>query len=177
VKVAFTVIRAFFGQLPGWLWIVMAAGLLAAGAYRAHEAAKDALYAKGYRQGVMDNEASHIAANAAEVARENGINTKIRKRNDEENRRIAADADALRLRGPGKAACSSPGIPHGRAGGQLEGRGEAPAPVAEVPDPQRIDLIALPFASTVTAFQQCDANRAEVLSRRESDRLLATPQQ
>lgn len=71
----------------------------------------------------------------------------LRKANDEENRRIAADAADLRMRGPGKATCPRlPATPAASSG--TSNRGASDAPVAPVPDAGGQQLFALPFDDT-----------------------------
>jgi hypothetical protein len=85
----------------------------------------------------------------------------IRNRTDEENRSIAGDADALRVSGPGKAACRSAPA----ASGEHEpasGNGNAPGP--QVPPD---DSAAVPWGWLVQRAEEHDLNRAEVLAWRE----------
>jgi hypothetical protein len=165
-------LKAFFRQIPGWLWIAMLIGLAVALGFRAHQNAVKATFNAGYAAGVIANEQAHIAAQAKADAAATAINSKLRTDNDEENSHIRAAADDLRLRGPGKAACPGVAAASPAAGGRDAGRGAAAAPVAEVSDRERFGFIALPFSAAIAAAEQCDANRAEVLSWRESDRQL-----
>jgi len=74
------------------------------------------------------------------------ISKQLRDRTDEENRRIAGDADALRLRGPGKAVC--PALPSS-PGGHQQAAPSSDAPVAQLPNTRGAELIALPFDDTI----------------------------
>jgi len=74
------------------------------------------------------------------------ISKQLRDRTDEENRRIAGDADTLRLRGPGKAVC--PALPSS-PGGHEQAAPSADAPLAQLPDTRGPQLIALPFDDTI----------------------------
>lgn len=174
MKLTMTAIRAFFGQLPGWLWFAMLAGLAVGLGLRAHSNAVRATFNAGYAKGVLTNEQAHIAAQAKADAAVAAINSKLRKQNDEENSHIRADAADLLLRGPGKAACPGIAASSAAAGGHDAGRGGSAAPVAPLPDSERFGFIALPFSAAIAAAEQCDANRAEVLKWRESDRQLST---
>jgi hypothetical protein len=85
----------------------------------------------------------------------------IRNRTDEENRRIAGDADALRVSGPGKAACR----PAPAASGEHEpGRGNGNAPGPQVPPD---DSAAVSWGWLTDRAEEHDLNRAEVLAWRE----------
>jgi hypothetical protein len=74
-----------------------------------------------YNRGKAD-EAEHVAAQAIALKSQvdtlsTNISTLIRSRTDAENDRISDVADALRLRGPGKATCPRPaGVPAGAGG-------------------------------------------------------------
>lgn len=107
----------------------------------------------------VTEKARKLAQDAAQLS------AKIRSLNDATNRRIDADARALLVRGPGKAACtgSIPAAPSGRQ----PASGPADAPLARVPYPEWQQLIGLPFPDTVEFARLCDANRAEALSWRE----------
>jgi hypothetical protein len=93
----------------------------------------------------------------------------IKERNDEEARRIIRTADDLLVRGPGKARCgqSDHSSVAAASGGHATSGGQPGAAVDRLPDPQRVDLIGLPFAGTIGTAKQCDLNRSEALSWRE----------
>lgn len=151
---------------------LLAIALLVAGYFLhqhvAHQRLK-AQYDAGYAQGVMDNERSHITAQAQADARANQINSIIRRKSDEEARNIVRRADDLRMRGPGKATCAGVAAAPGSASGHDAASGSADAAVGGVPDEPRPVLIALPFAPTIEFAKQCDLNRNEALKWRESD--------
>lgn len=89
------------------------------------------------------------------------VSEEIRKRTDEENRRIAAGADDLRVSGPGRSrvACS-PATPGGHVA--PNGAGDVAGP--QVPTDERA---AVPWQWLVTRAEQADLNRAEVLAWRD----------
>lgn len=89
------------------------------------------------------------------------LSADFRRLNDEENRRIAGDAQSLRVSGPGKATCHAPPA---AASGHEEGRGKPDAPGPQVPS---ADSAAVPWPWLVTRAEQADLNRAEVLAWRE----------
>src|SRR5690349_16757961 len=94
--------------VPRWVWILLAAAILYRGALSWHAHKVEATVNAAYARGAADRDA-HWTAKAREwEARINGINAAIRSENNETNRRIAGDADAVRVRGPGKAACVDP---------------------------------------------------------------------
>jgi len=158
-------VTGFFKSVPRWAWIALAvAALIGAGLFfhaRAVSSAIDAAEKRGEKRA----DARHAKKAREWEARINGISANLRSRNSETNRRIAGDADALRVRGPGKAACLNPATP--AASGHLPPGRAADAPVAEVPDGERVDLIALPFADAIAFAEQHDLCRAEVLTWRE----------
>lgn len=125
--------------------------------------------AAAYNHGKSD-EAAAIAKKALALkTRIDALTSRIaldeRNKNDAENRRISAAADALRLRGPGKASCSVHSQPAAAAGGHDHG-GTGDVAVGPLPDGARVDLIGLPFADTVDFAKNHDSWRAEALSWR-----------
>jgi hypothetical protein len=135
----------------------------------AHKALQ-ARYDAGFADGHARAQAEQKVAQATAAARSERINSQVRKQSDEKDRHIVADADDLRLRGPGKAVCSGVAAAPGGAGGRVAASRPADASVDQVPDPERPPLIALPFAGTIAFAEQCDRNRNEALSWREADR-------
>ena len=159
----------FLKSIPPKVWIALAVlAALGLGAWMHGRAVKSA-YTKAYSAGVT-YEAARIEAKAKKLAdRATAIAAKLKEQNNVENRRIAGDADAIRLRGPGKAACLNPAIPG-------TSRRESPArpgdaAVGQLPDRERVEFIALPFAGTIAFAERCDLNRAEALTWREDKRL------
>lgn len=163
-------LKRFFGALnaQGWIGLIVAAALTFALLHEWGEARHWQKQSGQWEKLYKRRGADEAKAQAEATARAQAINTKLRKANDEENRHIVADADDLRLRGPGRARVAAP--PSAPSGHVAPG-GVADAPVDQVPDGERVDLIAMPFASAVAFAEQCDANRAEVLKWRESDAL------
>ena len=89
------------------------------------------------------------------------VSEEIRKRTDEENRRIAAGADDLRVSGPGRSRAScAPAAPGGHVA--PSGTGDVAGP--QVPTDERA---AVPWQWLVTRAEQADLNRAEVLAWRD----------
>jgi hypothetical protein len=116
-------------------------------------------YDDGYKQAVHDEAEKLKNANARIEALSAEIAADERKKNDEVVDRIDAHANAISVRGPGKAVC--PGVP--AAPGGYQARPGAVVPdVARVPYPEWQQLIALPFDDTVAFGKQCDVNAAEV---------------
>jgi hypothetical protein len=90
--------------LGGWLCIVCALAALWLVHDRNHWKAADArdhATAVNYRR-QLDAETAKNKVAEKQTAQ---ISKQLKDRTDEENRRIAGDADTLRLRGPGKAVC------------------------------------------------------------------------
>lgn len=162
--------RKALKRVPRKVWITLAvvAAVVLAGwlAHRWHagkvEAFGNERYAAGYAQARGEIEAlrQQINRRNAELA------AALRSKHDEQIRRNSADADALRLRGPGRAACASAFyIP--AAAGRHDGAGRpADAAVGDVRSEQREPLVGLPFAPTVAFAEQHDNFRTEALSWR-----------
>jgi hypothetical protein len=112
---------------------------------------------------------TRVAAQALEIKRKADaaslkISTDLRNQNDVEARNIARTADDLRLRGPGKAACPGrSGLPAAAGGPQPTGRA---ADAAGDPLPADGGFAAVPWGWLVDRGEQCDLNRAEVISWR-----------
>jgi hypothetical protein len=96
----------------------------------------------------------------------NALAAQLRERNDADNRHITADGADLRLHGPGKAVCTGTLADAPAASGPDAASRPADASVAKVPYPEWATLAAVPFDDTTAFAEQCDANRAEVLSWR-----------
>jgi hypothetical protein len=141
------------------VWLVVA--LLAAGAIWHGNKVDAAFYA-----GELQERTAWEAKAAKWVNRITAINSAIRSKTDEKSRAIAGIADDLRVRGPGKAICTS--IPSAPARRHDAPAGTADAAVGEVPDRERFDLIALPFADAIAFAEQHDINLAEAAAWRES---------
>jgi hypothetical protein len=103
----------------------------------------------------ISDEADKAKARGEQLAKE------LRSKTDEANRRIAADADTLRVSGPGKARCSAvsagPGGSEARSG----------KPDAAGPEVSPDDRAAVPWPWLVQRAEQADLNRQEVLTWRE----------
>jgi len=167
-------VGAFLKRIPRGVWIALAvAALLGIGVLmhgRAVRKAHDAAYAQGRADEAarIERKALRIAAKATAIAQA------VKDRNNETNRRIAGDADDLRVRGPGKAACLNPAAPSA-------GRHQPPSrpgddPTGQVPVGNGLanslpELAAVPWPWLVDRAEQCDLNRAEVLSWRENYQL------
>lgn len=157
---------AFLKAVPRWAWIALGAvALLVAGVVWHHGKVR------AHDKAVIAAEDARLAKQALELkARIDALNSQIssliKDKNDAENRRIAADADALRVSGPGKAVCRSAGLPAPASGYVAPGRPGA-ATVDSVPDTEGQQLIGLPFAPAIDFAEQCDINRSEALSWRE----------
>lgn len=123
-------------------------------------------YSDGYKQAQKDDREAALDLKARIDALNAELAAKQRKIDDEAHARNAAAAGALRLSGPGKAACSIyPSATPGAGGHQPPNR-TADATVDKLPDPQWSQLIGVPFDDEVTFAQAHDDYRSEALSWR-----------
>lgn len=157
--------------LPAWAWKALAVAAIIAAALLWHQHAAHKAINAAYHQGKAD-EAAAIQKRATELkAKIDTLTQRIaaqeRVKNDEENRRIARDADSLRVQGPGHAAC--PRLP-AAASRHAPSRADADAPGPALPP---TDSAAVQWGWLVTRAEEHDALRAEVLSWREWYRNLA----
>lgn len=160
-----TKLLAFFRGIPTLAYALLAVAVLIGMGVGLHVKAVHNAISAAEKRG-EDRAYARVEAKAlALAAKAQALATDLRNRNNETNRRIAADADALRLRGPGRASC--PGYPAPAASGHNAPGRPGDAAVDRLPDQERLDLIALPFSGTVAFAEQCDLNRAEVLTWRE----------
>lgn len=158
-------IGKFLKDIPREVWIGLAVLALIAGGVIYHKRAVSNARTEGHAAGVKA-EGERIAAKVLELkVKADKLAADIRRKNDATNRAIAGDADALRVRGAGKASCLGPAA--SSAGGRVAPGGKADAAVDPLPGRERVELIGLPFADLVNAAERCDLNRAEVLSWRE----------
>jgi hypothetical protein len=126
-----------------------------------------------YNRGKAD-EAEHVRVQAIELkASVDALTAQtvnaIRSRTDAEDNRISGFADALRVRGPGRATCAgAPGVP-GAASGPEPTAGPPGAPVDRVSYPEWEQLIGMPFAPTVDFAKGHDQCQADLRAYRERD--------
>lgn len=161
-------IGAFLKRIPRWVWIVLAViALVVAGrVYHNHKAG--AAITAAEKRGEARAYAAVEKRALALTAKANAISANLRSKNNETVRRIAADADALRVRGPGKASCPSAAFVAASGHSGPAGR-PGDAALDQVPDSERVDLIGLPFPDALDFAEAHDRYRAEVLTRREND--------
>lgn len=166
--------------IPPKVWLAIAGLAALGGAWWWHTSTVKAAYNKGYAQATVERDAQWSAAfdkmNAAAAAwRDNfdkrgaQIAAEIGARNAQELRANAARADALRLRGPGRAGtCLNPGGAAGllpASGGHEPPAGTGDAGVAGLPD--ETPMAILPWPDLIQRSEDADADRAEVKAWRE----------
>jgi hypothetical protein len=139
-------------------------------AHKRLKAAHDA----GYAQGVAETKAGYARAQAQANAAASARTSKLRKSSDEDIRHIDRSADAVQLRGPGKAVCPGPAIASGAAGRHRAAGGSVDAGLDPVPGDGGPALIALPFDDTVAFAREYDKLRSEALTWRKNDELART---
>jgi hypothetical protein len=165
-------VKAFLGRIPRGVWIVLAVVILLGLGVRWYQGQIKAADRAGYARAERDIAAKALALKAKIDATTAKITAKLKERNDVETHRIAAVADDVRLRGPGKAACPRfARVPNAASGHSPPAREGSPA-VGEVPDAGGADLIALPFSGTIALAEQHDKCRADILSYREWEKQL-----
>ena len=108
-----------------------------------------------YYQSEIRRITAEFEAESARIAAE------LRRKHDEEVRRIASGADGLRVSGPGRASASCPPATPGGLG-PSSGTGNVAGP--QVPPG---DGATVPWGWLVNRAEQADLNRAEVLAWRE----------
>jgi hypothetical protein len=158
----------FIKAVPRWAWIALAVVsilLLGSCAHkRKVKAFGEERYAAGvaYEQARLEKKAKELKAKVDALSGK--ITTQLRTKHDEKVIVINRAADDLRLRGAGKASCSSPaGIPSGPSGSVApSGQGSVAGP--QVPTG---DFAAVPWGWLVDRAEVCDLNRQEVLTWRE----------
>ena len=166
--------------IPPKVWLVIAALSALGAAYWWHTSAVSAAYNKGYAQATVERDAAWRGAfakmnAAAEMWRDNfdrqgaALAAEIGAKHAQELRANAARADALRLRGPGRAAaCINSGgaaslLP--ASGGHDAPAGSDDAGVAGLPD--ETPMAILPWPDLIQRSEDADADRAEVKAWRE----------
>jgi hypothetical protein len=153
-------VGVFFKRIPpkAWLGIGIALAALVGVLWHGHAVRKH--YAEAYAAGVA-HESARIEAKAKKLAADAAaISAKARSLNNETNRRIARDADALRVRGPGRAACLNPATPGASRRQPAIGQADAARPEVPPRDGEAL-LAAVPWPWLVDRAEQCDMNRAE----------------
>lgn len=150
---------AFLGKIPPKVWLALGCALaLLLGVLWHHHA-------------IRKHDAALIAANNAQwQARLDALNAKIRaqdaqnaamasqlrKANDEEHNRIAADAGSVLMHGPGKAVCPRISSPSTPASGSVEITPGSDAPRSSLSAGDGQDLSAVPWNWLVQRAQEHD---------------------
>jgi cell division protein ZapA (FtsZ GTPase activity inhibitor) len=154
-------------RVPRQVWLVLAALLALACLVAWHQHIAHKAIADAERRG-SDKAYAAVAKKAQAVAATmEKLNADIRKLTDAKNRTIAADATALRVRGPGRALCTS--TASSPASGHQPPPGAADAPVGQVPNGGGTTLIAVPYDDLVAYAEQHDLDLAEIVAWRTGD--------
>lgn len=159
--------RAFLKSVPWQVWVAIAVVIASFFAVRWHSGQIKAYGTERFQAGRNYRDSEILALQKELDAKNAELAAELRRKHDEAARSIARDADALRLHGPGKAACSGPAFTPARTAGHEQSGGAGDAAVDEVPDGARAALIALPFPGAVAFAEQHDAFRLEALAWRE----------
>jgi hypothetical protein len=156
-------VRAFLARVPWQVWVAIALAIAVWRGIAWHkDAVTDAARAgvkAGYKM-ASDEFAERFRVIAIKA---DATAAMIRKATDEKAHTISADADALRMRGPGAARCTNP--PRAPA----PGRSDAPGGGADAPAAGVLgsDWAAVPWQWLVAGAEICDLNRNEVVAWRE----------
>lgn len=176
-------VRGFLGRVPRPVWIALAVAFVLGAGVLWHKHKAGAAIAAAEKRGEERSDKRHKAieeelARRAVARRRQAealsaeISRQEREKNETNARRLGAIADALRVHGPGRAACSiiggDPGL-SGGAGGHGAPGGAGGAPATRVPYPDGF-LLGVPHQWAVNTAEQCDLNRSEALTWREHDR-------
>lgn len=175
-------IRSVAEKIPRQVWIVLAALVVLALGWHLHASAVRDARAEGLAEGKQTADRQWSAAiemQRADAARwrkdyettATALTAEIGARHAQELRIIAARADDLRLRGPGRAAasCERSGDPAGlpaTPGGLDAAPGAIAGGVAGMP-PDGGPFATLPWPELVAQAEQADENRAEVKAWRD----------
>jgi hypothetical protein len=176
--IAADALKRFFAalSLQGWIGLIVAVVLIGTNVHWIGEARhwkkQSGQFEKLYRADQADFE--RIAKQATDQknkldAANAKISAALKERHNEEVARNAADANALRLSGPGKAACA--GNPGSAAAprGHVQAASAADAPLDQVPDPAGVQLIGVPFNDAVDFAQAYDDLLSEAKTWRDDD--------
>lgn len=162
-------------SLPREVWYGLALAALLGGAWWWHRDAVSDAREEGRKAGIAASDAKWQGAFARMQAASDQwranyegaatkLSTEIGKRHDQENRLSAALADALRLRGPGRAA--APGCRSGAAPGLSAATGEPGRPAApgDAPGPglPAEDRAIVPWPWLVSRAEEHDRLRSRV---------------
>jgi hypothetical protein len=167
LKVVLGTARSSVAKVPpkAWLYIAIAAALVGGFVWHqvhAHKALKKA-DAAGYVRAMRDVEQRALKLKSKVDAMTAKIANHERILNDQAHRRVDRNADALLLRGPGKALCSIRSEPSAAAG-SAPASGQVDGGLGKLPDARGTDLIALPFTGTVKFARQGDHCEADLTS-------------
>lgn len=179
------VIGGVLKAIPPKVWLALAALAFVCGLLWWHNHEVKAAYNRGYATATVERDAKwsasfdtmHGAAQTYAAAfnqQSATLSNQIGARHATELRAIAARADDLRLRGPGRAAaCARPGAVAGLSpatGGREPSGGTVDDGVAGLPDETPMAIV--PWPDLIQRGEDADANRAEVIAWRERDAAL-----
>lgn len=156
-------------HVPRWVWIGVAVVAILLLGTCAHKRAVKKFGEERYAAGVAHEQARMAEKVRKQVEADSRRAEKLRSENNETNRIIDRDADALRVRGAGKAACLNPAT--ASPGRRVEAARPADAAVDQVPDRAGAELIAMPFADALSFAESHDKCIAEAMTWREDKRL------
>jgi hypothetical protein len=151
---------SFLGKLNLWQVLLIAA-LLFAGIQTLRLKAEQRHSAKVEHQlSKAVGELNRISAEARKAETDgNRISKQLKDKNNEDNRRIAGDANSLRVSGPGKAVCRpAPAAPSGHIAVTAKPDAAGPA----LPPADGADLSAVPWPWLVQRSEEHDQLLAEV---------------
>jgi len=155
-------VRAFLGRVPKQVWLALAVvALIVSGViwhgHRVHSAI-NAAEKRGADAEAKRIEVKALALKAKIDALTKSIADIERKANSEKISSSNARADALLVRGAGKASCPRNAFAASPASGPQPPARSGNDPLAGLPDAGGTELIALPFPGAVGAGKVCDAN-------------------
>jgi hypothetical protein len=154
-------------KIPRQVWLGLVAALLALALVAWHQHVAHKAIAAAEKRG-EDRAYAKITQQAQALAkRANDRAAKIRKQTDEANRTSIALANDLRVRGPGKAACTATAATS--TSRHVSPPRPADAAVDQVPAGGGANLIAMPFDDAVAWAEQHDLNLNEVKGWRAAD--------
>lgn len=159
-------VRRFLARVPTWAWVVLGIALCGLVVARWHSVQVKAFGSARYDEGYSAARDDARKIQEALARRHAAIASKLRSQVNEALAANSRAADAVRLRGPGKAACPRIGGPSPASGGSQPAAAETGAAVAELHGGQWEPLVGLRFAPAVAVFEQHDALLVEVASWR-----------
>jgi hypothetical protein len=154
------------GSIPWQFWALLALVVALWLGIRWHAHEIEQTWQSGYDAGYAKAQEEQRQLAAAVDKRSTQISNSERSKNDEAVRNIHDSADAISMRGPGKAGANCPSLAAAPSGPEPATEQPSPATASLPPEDREDPLATVSWRWLVGTGKQCDLERAENVSWR-----------